>query len=353
MRSKVLLSTLCLLMVTGFLVSSVAATPAFPNLPSSAVTLTVKSGAGIYPILIELSNVPAGYDVTNATYDGFCDDLFTQIQPNVSYSVILTSSLGLPTPWDKINYILNNKQGTAQDVQGAIWLVMGHSASDILTNAGFTPSATAIALFNDADANGAGFIPGSNQIVAVLCDAGPDVQEVMIELTVPPTTTGATRTIGFWQTHTTFTEWVFDNKLSGSIQIDSSTSHAKNINTYGKLFGAFYCSIPKNTDHTSRPGIDQNRTILLQQLVGAILNHAASGVTVPIDPVTGNDLITAGNLAYSSNNGTEMLRVKGLLDTFNGSGEITAFPAGFPPQGSATPQVSKAIANKAFWNSPL
>lgn len=186
MKSKVLLSTLCLLIITGFLVSSVAATPAFPNLPPSAVTLTVQSGPGIYPILIQLSNVPAGYDVTNGIYNGFCADLFTTISAGASYSVILTSTLGLPTPWDKINYILNNKQGTGQDVQGAMWLVMGHSASDILTNAGFTPSATAIVLFNDADANGAGFVPGPNQIVAVLCDAGPDVQELMIELRKPP-----------------------------------------------------------------------------------------------------------------------------------------------------------------------
>jgi hypothetical protein len=162
-----------------------------------------------------------------------------------------------------------------------------------------------------------------------------------------------TRTIGFWQTHTNFTEWVFDHKLGGTITIDSGTSHAKTINTYGKLFGAFYCSIPKNSDRTKRPSIDQNRTILLQQLVGAILNHAANGMPLQIDQKTGLDIITAGNNAYSGNNGTEMMRVKDLLDSYNGSGEGLDFPAGLPPQGSATPKISQAIANIKFWDSPL
>jgi len=169
---------------------------------------------------------------------------------------------------------------------------------------------------------------------------------------IPPPSL-ATRTIGFWQTHTNFTEWVFDNKLGSSIPIDTNSSHAKLINNYGKLFGAFYAGISKNTDDSKRPAIDQARMILLQQLVGAILNHAASGVVVPIDPVTGMDLITAGNITYSSNNSTEMLRVKGLLDTFNGSGDGISFPPGTPSQGSATPQTSKDIANLAFWDSPL
>ena len=163
----------------------------------------------------------------------------------------------------------------------------------------------------------------------------------------------ATRTIGFWQTHTNFTEWVFDNRLNSTIRIDTNSTHAKVINTYGELFGAFYASIPKNSDGDKRtPKIDQSRMILLQQLVGAILNHAANGSPMPLDPVTGLDLITAGNLAYSGNNATEMTRIASLLDTFNGSGEAFNFP-GVPPQGNATPDASIAIADIEFWDSPL
>jgi hypothetical protein len=91
----------------------------------------------------------------------------------------------------------------------------------------------------------------------------------------------------------------------------------------------------------------------LQQLLAAILNHAASGVTVPIDPVTHLDLITAANIAYSGTNGNEMTRIAGLLDTFNGSGENISFPPSLPPQGNATPQASKLLANTAlsFWDN--
>jgi len=172
--------------------------------------------------------------------------------------------------------------------------------------------------------------------------------EATVVVTPPPAL--ATRTQGFWATHTTFTEWVFDNKLGSDIKIDSNTPHAKDINTYGKLFGGFWCGISKMSDGTGRSGVDQNRTILLQQLLAAILNHAASGVTVPIDPVTGYDLITAANMAYSGTDGKEMMRIKDLLDTFNGSGENISFPPGLPDQGKATPKVSQAIAYIKFWD---
>jgi len=361
-RTSISTGLLAFLVITAVFTASVKAN-SWPNLPTSPVTLVVFDGINSY-FVSTLSNVPIGYDVSNGVYAGWCVDRRYHIPRGENVTVVLNSSLSPPVDlqsesWDMVNYIINHKQGhPMMDVQWAIWYFV--NLAPYLVNDPMDPNngygmtfPGAVPLINDAIANGDGYVPGEGELLAIICYPNTPTQISIIELLKPPTTTGATRTIGFWQTHTSFTKWVFDNKLSGSIPIDSSTPHAKIINTYGKLFGAFYCSIPKNTDHSDRPGIDQNRTILLQQLVGAILNHAASGVTVPIDPVTGNDLITAGNLAYSSDNGTEMLRVKDLLDTFNGSGEIIAFPAGFPPQGSATPQASKAIADKAFWDSPL
>jgi len=95
---------------------------------------------------------------------------------------------------------------------------------------------------------------------------------------------------------------------------------------------------------------------LLQQLVGAILNHAANGMPLPIDPVTGYDIITAGHNAFSGDDADEMTRVKGLLEDYNMSGDDLSFPAGLPPQGKATPQESKKLAKDGgieFWDSPL
>jgi len=169
-----------------------------------------------------------------------------------------------------------------------------------------------------------------------------------VVVTPPPQLT--TRTWGFWKTHTNFTEWVFTNRLNNFTAIDSGSIHAKNITTYAILFGAFEADVAKMSNGTKRTLIDSARISLLHQLLGAILNTAAFNSTVPIDPVTGLNLIQAANIAYSGNNATEINRLAGLLDTFNGSGDNIAFPPGLPPQGNATPQDSISIADVKFWD---
>jgi len=192
---KVAILMLSLMMISMILLASAKAST-FPNLPSTPVTVTVTTGPGVYPLTVVLSDVPAGYDVNNQTYTGWCDDLLTTISHDNPYSALLISSLTLSTPWDKINYILNHKTGTAQDVQAAIWLTEGFSAAQILANAGFSPSATAIALYNDADANGGDFVSGPGETVAVLADVEGG-QDLIIELTVPGLAPGLTP--GFWK----------------------------------------------------------------------------------------------------------------------------------------------------------
>jgi len=92
---------------------------------------------------------------------------------------------------------------------------------------------------------------------------------------------------------------------------------------------------------------------LLQQLLAAILNHAAFGTPVPTDPVTHLDLITAANQAFSTGTRAEMLRIASLLDAYNESGDTYPIPPWLPSPGPATPRTSRSIANKPFWNSPL
>jgi hypothetical protein len=162
-----------------------------------------------------------------------------------------------------------------------------------------------------------------------------------------------TRTQGFWATHTAFTEYVFDTYLGGRIVIGASGPHQKVIDNYGKLFGGFWASISRSSSGAKRPAIDQARMILLQQLLAAILNHAAFGTPVPIDPVTHLDLISAANQTYSSNNRAEMLRLANLLDAYNESGDTYPIPPWLPSPGPATPRESRKIANILFWNSPL
>jgi len=195
--AKVIVLLLSVLMLSGvFVFSAKAAT--FPNLPTSPVNVKVTSGIDVYPLSVLLSGVGTGFDVSNQAYTGFCVDLLTLILPDKDYVATLKSSLSLATPWDKINYVLNHQgSATARDIQAAIWLVEGFTAGQIQTYADFTPSAAAIQLANDANAYGAGYVPGAGGIVAVWCDV-TNGQDLLIELKASGF---EGLTPGFWKNH--------------------------------------------------------------------------------------------------------------------------------------------------------
>jgi len=119
-----------------------------------------------------------------------------------------------------------------------------------------------------------------------------DATENVVVLTL------CTRTWGFWMTHTSFTKWVFSNKLDNLIEIDTGSTHHKTINSYAKLFGGFEANVAQTSTGANRENIDSARIRLLHQLLAAYLNGAAFG-SGAIDPVSENDLITAANNAYS------------------------------------------------------
>ncbi|RLI29824.1 hypothetical protein DRO50_00835 [Candidatus Bathyarchaeota archaeon] len=79
--------------------------------------------------------------------------------------------------WDMVNYILNHKQGSWEDVQDAIWFFV---------DGGRWPSNPAgQAMVNDALANGEGFVPGPGQTLAVILYIDGYTQIPIIEVTVP------------------------------------------------------------------------------------------------------------------------------------------------------------------------
>jgi hypothetical protein len=356
---KLAITVLSFLLLSGILMTAVSAAP-WPNLPASPVTLEITNMTPwTFPFVIALSNVPGGYDVSNGAYTGWCVDLTHGIQRGTEYQMNLYSSLSPPAEvssvqWDMINYILNHKDaGTGADIQDALWYFINGGAYFTSWGIPHTTSATTEAIVADALANGAGYTPGIGDTLAIIClpTGTPEerAQMLVIELTIPSL---ATRTWGFWKTHTTFTENIFDDKLGSSIQIDSSSPHAKTIDSYAKLFGAFEANVAKTSTGAHRTAIDSARISLLHQLLAAILNGAA-GAQIPIDSVTGKDLITAANQAYSGTSRTEIIRIAGLLDSFNSGGDNVPFPAGLPAQGNATPQISKSIASGAgiaYWD---
>ena len=158
------------------------------SLPDVPVTMIVSHPWTIPPSYFKttLSNVPAGdYNVENGDYVGWCCDLEHSINPGQLYTVTLYSSYDPTMPsyfadedWDKVNYLINHKVDhepyTWEQMQDAIWYFIdgGYSGTD--------PKVWEI--INDADVNGDGFIPQTGQWIAVICDAGPNIQHSFIEV---------------------------------------------------------------------------------------------------------------------------------------------------------------------------
>jgi hypothetical protein len=146
---------------------------------------------------------------------------------------------------------------------------------------------------------------------------------------------GPTRTPGFWMTHTQITKDAFD--AIGPIDLGYIT-----LTRPEDVFGIFYASNHFFEDGSPRDNVCQARIIGSFQLLAAIFNAEYLGTRVPTDPVTGLDLITATRQAMVAGNAGEILRLSGLLDDYNNSGDDVDL--GFDP-GPATPQESQALAD--------
>jgi len=138
------------------------------NLPSNLVTMEVFNGTETF-FVTHLSNIPSGYDVANGTYPSWCVDRTAKmaLSPAI-HEIVLYSSTNPPGKlagqrWDMVNYILNHKQGEVADIQEAIWCFINMAGN-------YSPSSvTAMAIVNDALANGNGFIPQIGELMAVIC----------------------------------------------------------------------------------------------------------------------------------------------------------------------------------------
>jgi len=186
---KYLVIGLAILMILHSIpVNPVTAANGDLNLPSGIVNMEVSNGTVSY-FATTLSGVPSGYDVTNGAYLGWCVDQTAEMERSPAiHSVRLHSSINPPgelasEKWDMVNYILNHKQGDAEDIQQAIWYF-------IHINGNYTPTSTvAWTIVNDTLANGNGFFPEIGQMIAVICypmvllPEPTDVQISVIEVT--------------------------------------------------------------------------------------------------------------------------------------------------------------------------
>jgi hypothetical protein len=177
-------------MTSGMFLSTAKATP-WLNLPSVPVTIKLVNGTTSYYVAT-LSNVPVGYDVANGVYPNWCVDRRYITIRDASIEVLLYSSLGSPANlephWDMVNYILNHKQGSMMDIQDAIWYFVKMGSMGWWP--GSAPSATSLAIVNDALANGMGYMPSQDELLAVICYPPTTPTQITIIETKRPVSVG-------------------------------------------------------------------------------------------------------------------------------------------------------------------
>jgi PKD repeat protein len=99
-------------------------------------------------------------------YYGWCSHLYEQGLPISGDVMYAYCTLELDKYWDKINYIINNRDGYGKmAVQWAIWHYIHNIDPDSSSS---TVNSKAWELIDDADANGIGFCPGLGEKYVVL-----------------------------------------------------------------------------------------------------------------------------------------------------------------------------------------
>jgi len=286
------------------------------NLPTDPVTISLNPFAnppGVWPGTVTINGISGGpYEVNNDAYLGWCSDFYESIAPNTTYSAGLVSSLTEPTPWDKINYLLNSVTSFNMDVQIAIWLLLEVGTSGTLAEVSADignrypeqPTSEALALYNEANSNGGGFEPTSDKWIAVLCVTESGVQDLFIQIHIGR----EGLTPGFWKNHlcawrgTGYAPWTsldvpFDNP-GGPLNLK-----------YWTMYAALR--------FRGGPGVRGAERILLRAAVAALLNAASPKVDYPL---TEADVISQVNAALASNNRGTMLDLATQLDTYNNLG---------------------------------
>lgn len=153
----------------------------------------VEDGTASY-FKITLSDVPAGNDVTNGLYPGWCAESGPLMTRESELTVTLYDSYDPALParaqdadWAKVNWILNHKDGyTMMEIQWAIWNLISEQAIP----AGYPGAQTLVA--NAV----AGYVPQEGDILAIVLVPQEGNQVAIIELVIPCETCGCRWTGG-------------------------------------------------------------------------------------------------------------------------------------------------------------
>jgi hypothetical protein len=199
-------------------------------------------------------------------------------------------------------------------------------------------------------ANGHGLDPLGNDVTY---DTGYETERGSVKVEVG----GATRTMGFWQTHLYvppdgtmgFTEYVF-NRYTGNPPDDDETTDGyidlgwKQVNNIEDLMGIFWANNARESDGDKRDKLCQAKEIASQQALAAILNSAMPGGAPLPEGYSLDDIVEI--LGGSNINDIKTLNTD--LTAFNEGGETIALDPSLPPTYRADPENARYVANIPF-----
>jgi len=191
MKSYMIAFGFLAMLICSTLTITVAASGLTVRLPTTYVTMRAEYGTASW-FDMTLSDIQPGYDVINGSHLGWCIQINTSMTRGVNHTVQLNSSYDPAMPerfqssnWDKVNYILNNKQGSRESIQNAIWY--------FICNLSYPSNDTqAQAMIAAANGNGIGFIPDPGETIAILVDVingEYSIQRTFFEMQLPPIVT--------------------------------------------------------------------------------------------------------------------------------------------------------------------
>ena len=150
--------------------------------------MLAKDGASSW-FVMNLSDVPSGFDITDGEYLGWCVQYGIKMSRGVNHTAALYSSYDPDIPdgfqsknWTKVNYILNHKQDYNLDrahLQRVIWYYVDDNyelPSD--------PGSDVQKMISDADENGSDFCPEPGNVIVILVDCVASVQRTFLELSL-------------------------------------------------------------------------------------------------------------------------------------------------------------------------
>ena len=184
MKKWILAVSLCTLIMCSIQPIVVAQDEPTVYLPTTTVRMIPNDGSNAW-FDFTMSEIPPGYDITNGVCPGWCVQYSKQMEEG-DHPVELKSCYAdnlengfQYIDWEKINYIINHKQGKSREnVQRAIWFF-----TDNISITGYPDAQEIVEATN---VSSPGYVPQAGEILAIAVEGATErLQLAFLELTIP------------------------------------------------------------------------------------------------------------------------------------------------------------------------